>query len=93
MNNENDKIDINDDDLKTYDRLKNTFDSEYLSNASMTVSNDMSMGFLVQPPKNIWRIMPFGKDSNIVMDVPYKLNIWKRFWFKFFLGFHIERIN
>jgi hypothetical protein len=83
------KIDIDEDDLKTYDRIKNTFDT-----GSLTVKDSgLGLGFLAQPPKNIWRIMPFGKDSNIVMDVPYNLNIWKRLWFKFFLGFHIVKLN
>ena len=86
------KLEIDEDDLKTYDRLKNTFENGSLTAASLTVKNG-ELGFLTQPPKNIWRIMPFGKNSHIIMDVPYHLNIWKRFWLKFFLGFHIVKLS
>jgi len=81
------KLEINDDDLKAYDRLKNTFDTNIL-----VKDDDLKTLTLLQPPRNIWRIMPFGKNSNIIVDVPYHLNMWKRFWFKFFLGFHIEKL-
>lgn len=59
---------------------------------NIVIDSNVVVGELFKPQPNKWNMYPFGKGTHHIMGVPYDMSTWKRFWFKFFLGIHFERI-